>query len=328
MARLITSLTAAAFLALQPSPAMASVKADTAATQTDVATLNPVVTVDGNTVTLGHLFQGAVPEPDKVVAFAPAPGKRQVLDVRWLYQVAKANDIPWRPASRFAQTVVERSSRLLEQTDVMEVLRATLEAQGLPHDAQVSLHGHNAALHVPANGDVRLDITHLNMDPRLSRFTATLEVTAPGMPSRTLRLAGRAFTMTDIPVLTDNVPRGNIITAAHIDYMRVRDEEVRRDTVLDADALIGQEAKRLIRGGAPVRQMDVRTPVLVERKAIVQLRLQTPLMTLTAQGQALEDGSDGDVIRVRNLRSDTEVTGIVTGRNVITVKPHRALAQL
>jgi len=42
-------------------------------------------------------------------------------------------------------------------------------------------------------------------------------------------------------------------------------------------------------------------------------------MTLTAQGKAEEDGSRGDVIRVRNLQSNKTIEATITGPDSVAV---------
>jgi flagella basal body P-ring formation protein FlgA len=47
--------------------------------------------------------------------------------------------------------------------------------------------------------------------------------------------------------------------------------------------------------------------------------LKTPMMTLTSQGKAIENGSDGDVIRLTNTQSNTVIQAIVSGAGVVTI---------
>ena len=49
-------------------------------------------------------------------------------------------------------------------------------------------------------------------------------------------------------------------------------------------------------------------------------------MTLTSKGRALEDGSEGDTIRIANTHSNTVIEGIVVGAHMVAVQaPSNAL---
>ena len=57
----------------------------------------PHVTVPGNDVRLGDIFADAGPHADTILFRAPAPGKRVVLDARWLHRAAQAYGLDWAP---------------------------------------------------------------------------------------------------------------------------------------------------------------------------------------------------------------------------------------
>jgi flagella basal body P-ring formation protein FlgA len=49
-------------------------------------------------------------------------------------------------------------------------------------------------------------------------------------------------------------------------------------------------------------------------------------MLLTAQGKALQNGSEGDVIRISNSQSDTVVEAEVVGEGRVAVRPTTLMA--
>jgi flagella basal body P-ring formation protein FlgA len=89
--------------------------------------------------------------------------------------------------------------------------------------------------------------------------------------------------------------------------------------ILEPEDLAGFSPKRTLRAGTPIRVAEVQPPVVVSKGALVTLVLDTPSMTLTARGRALEDGGDGDTIRVTNAQSRTTVQGVVTGAGKVAV---------
>ena len=60
-----------------------------------------------------------------------------------------------------------------------------------------------------------------------------------------------------------------------------------------------------------------KTPIMVAKNSLVTVRLQNERMQLTVQGRALEDGAEGDVVRVMNTSSNTVVSAVVVDSGVV-----------
>jgi flagella basal body P-ring formation protein FlgA len=86
-----------------------------------------------------------------------------------------------------------------------------------------------------------------------------------------------------------------------------------------AKQAIGFIAKRSIPAGKILTAHMVQAPRLVQSGQEVILLATTPQLEVRMKGKALSDGSRGDVIRVRNLRSKRVVEGIVTHVGVVKV---------
>jgi flagellar basal body P-ring formation protein FlgA len=74
-----------------------------------------------------------------------------------------------------------------------------------------------------------------------------------------------------------------------------------------------------IYAGRPIRAADIGAPALVERNQIVPLVYAAGGLQITAEGRALDRGGEGDVIRVMNLSSRVQVTGIVDETGAVRV---------
>ena len=80
--------------------------------------LKETVTVNSRRVYIGDLFRNAGNKADIAIAYAPRPGQRAIFDARWLYRVARAYNLDWRPLGNQDQVVVERKSHAdLEKGD-------------------------------------------------------------------------------------------------------------------------------------------------------------------------------------------------------------------
>ena len=84
-------------------------------------------------------------------------------------------------------------------------------------------------------------------------------------------------------------------------------------------ALLGKRAKRTLIPGRAITPADVENPRAVTNGAQVTLIYHANGLTIVATGQALQNGSLGDVVRVRNIDSGLTVSGDVQGDGSILV---------
>ncbi|MEK9673510.1 MAG: flagellar basal body P-ring formation chaperone FlgA [Rhodospirillaceae bacterium] len=271
------------------------------------------ITVEGRIVYLGDLFVNAGEHADVAVAYAPEPGERAIFDARWLYRVARAYRMKWRPISAQQQTIVQRASQVIERADIEDTILAALVEKGAEPDSLLELNVQLTRLHVPTNVQATVGIDDITYDPRTKRFATILSAPAKDPAGRKLRLTGRLHAVVKIPVAARVLGRNETIADRDVKWIKVRADMILPDTIIKAEDIVGMAAKRGLRPDTLVRQSDVERPVLVERNSIVTVTLVYGPMALSAQGKSLEKGSLGDVIRVKNKRSKAVFEAKVTG---------------
>jgi flagella basal body P-ring formation protein FlgA len=113
-------------------------------------------------------------------------------------------------------------------------------------------------------------------------------------------------------VATDTIRRDSRFDPGKVEQQTVwlsRD----REPVKEMDLLAGQRADGVLREGDLVYPDDVASPVLVERRDLVTVRCLSGGLVVRTVARALDEGSKGDVIRVRNESSRETFTCKVTG---------------
>jgi flagella basal body P-ring formation protein FlgA len=83
--------------------------------------------------------------------------------------------------------------------------------------------------------------------------------------------------------------------------------------------VLGRRATRMIRLGEPLTAQNVEPVPLVERGDPVTIFLESPRIRIMTMGEAQQAGREGDVIRVKNVRSGQMIRCIVTGERVVRV---------
>ena len=288
--------------------------------------LRSAVIVEGNYVTLGDLFENAGPNAAKRIAYAPQPGKRSSFDAKWLYRVARAYGLVWRPFSIATRAVVERASQVVQRDEVHDALMAELRERGAGTDLEIELANNNLNLHVAAEKASTVGVEAMVFDPSTGRFVATVAVPANDPAATRMRVTGKVHKMVSVPVLAEEKRRGEVIRESDLIRREVRASEIREHVLSDEDDLIGMAAKRQIKAETIIHSSQVRRPVLVPKGSIVIIELTTGGMSLTAQGKALDEGSKGDVVRVSNLRSNKIIEAKVSGQSRVEVFTHAEVA--
>lgn len=283
----------------------------------DQVMLRDSIVVESRAIRLGDLFDGVGDKAEKVVAHAPAPGRRAVFDARWLYRVARAYGLNWRPLTLQDQAVVERSSLVIGRDEIEGYVLDALVASGLDADVKVELSNRLFRIHLAAGSDAAITVDDIVYNPRTRGFTAVILAPTPDRRGQRYRVTGRVHQIREVPVLARRVSANDIIGESDIEWTSVRVDHLRRDTILHADEMIGKSPKSSLRAGRPIRIRDVRDPVLVPKRSLVTILLKRPKMTLSAKGRALDDGSDGAVIRVANTHSNTVIEAVVIGPHLV-----------
>ena len=73
-----------------------------------------------------------------------------------------------------------------------------------------------------------------------------------------------------------------------------------------------------------LRRRVTLTPV--RKNGLVTIHLASKLMTLTAQGQAMQDGSKGEIVQVKNIQSKKLIEAVVTHAGKVRVNTPSHLA--
>lgn len=263
----------------------------------------------GPAITLGDLFEDAGPAAGIAVARAPSPGERLSIDPLHVQAVAAREGLDWANAGGVLRVTVERAARIVSAAQIEAMIEEMLFVEtGAAH--QVSLSSFGSSLAAPVDSMGGPELVSFDHDARSGLFRA--EIAAwPGGQAATI--SGRAQAVVDLPVLARPIARGEVITAADLDWVQMPAGQVRAEHISSEAALIGMAARRSLRPGSPLREFDIEAPSVIERGEIVSLIFQSGALTLAARARAMEDGAQGELIRFVNLQSNRTVEAVADG---------------
>ncbi|MCR9256855.1 MAG: flagellar basal body P-ring formation chaperone FlgA [Alphaproteobacteria bacterium] len=299
-----------------------------ASTDKPAVLLRSNVVVNHDQVYLSDLFDGVPAELDRVVSASPAPGRAQLFTWGLLRKVAKESGLAWESGHPRSKVRLERAGEPISKERVIGELVLALQDSGVTGGFEVEIYNRFVNAILPRGMAYGLFVEAMEHSTRDGRLAATVRIEAENGQDFTARVMGRVHPLVTMPVLVRSVLPGDIIKTSDLGWMEKRAQQVIRTAVSDPADIVGMKAKRALTPGTPILHSDIKPNMLVERRDLVTLVVNSPVMRLTAKGVATEPGALGDVIRIRNTVSNRVIEGRVIAAGVVEVMVGAQLARL
>jgi flagella basal body P-ring formation protein FlgA len=286
--------------------------------------LHTTIEVTRPTVRLSDVFDGVPEDVDCDIARAPAPGKSITYDSNVLAILVKRYNLDWKPKASDHATVTSIASRI-ENEEVQTAVVDKLKTIGVEGEIDVAFDNHALEVVLPGNQTPNFTLNNFTYDRVNKRFHADLVADgANGLV--TVPLAGHVSVRHNVPVLVRRLEAGTLIGSSDIDWISLPDDRL-AGVVTSAEDLVNHEVRRDTDAGVPLHQHDISPQRYVIRGNLVTMKIETPFMTVTAQGRALQDGKLGDTVRIQNTQSNRTIEGTVEAVGVVRVRTTRILAE-
>ena len=118
-----------------------------------------------------------------------------------------------------------------------------------------------------------------------------------------------------------NIGAGEIVQAEDVVWAEVQSHLAPADAPRDAEAVIGQAAKRPLRAGAAVGARDVAAAQVIKKGDLIAVTYSADGVSLTLQAQALQNAAVGDAFSVLNPQSKKTIVAVATGPGSAAVGP-------
>jgi flagella basal body P-ring formation protein FlgA len=284
-------------------------------------------TVSGEAITVGDVFSDAGDYAGRYLAPAPVPGGHITLGARDLTRISDAFNLGWKPASPDEKVVVRRDSADIDGYAMQAALQEKLAERLSGQKFDIELADAALSMHLPPDAEKTVEAKDIKVDLQKEAFTATLSAPAGAeTPLAKKEVSGRVFLLAEVPVLKNPLRAGDLIDAHDIEYVDMHAADVSASTVVDAEKLIGRTPRRGIAAMKPVSAADIETPVVVKKGDLVTVALKSGALDLTMQGRAMQNGAEGEVVRIVNTASNRPLEGIVTGPQTVAIRaPSAAL---
>lgn len=209
--------------------------------------------------------------------------------------------------------------------DVASAVSSALAERGAAPKVSAIVYSANPVLY-SANSPLSVAIQALTFDTGSHKWQANMHIISDGKTVSVSPVQGRYEAIANVPVLTRKTSDGDVISDADITMMDVPERQVHKDTARNAEDLIGKSPKRSISPNRPIRLTEIDLPVIVKRGSSVDVQYSAPYMTIRTVGVALEDGSLGSVVRIKNEQSGKAITARVIGTGKVEANNEKTIA--
>ena len=283
--------------------------------------------VKDDVVKLSDLFHDAGRHGERVVLQSPDPGRRIVLNAKWLYRTARSFRLNWKPLSAMDHVVVERATHYISSEQIQETLGAGIRSElEISDKFEIAFDNRLLQMYLPGEALPTVEIQTLRIDRQTNRFSAIMVGAGGRHRGSRITVTGKYYRIIDVPVLVRRMSSNEIISPQDIRLVTRRADKVDMNGLRDASELIGMSPLRTLSADRPVKRSEIRKPVLIGKGSIVTMMFRSERMMLTAQGKALQNGSKGDIIRILNTKTHKVIDGTVLNSGTVTVSPLGQLA--
>ena len=191
--------------------------------------------------------------------------------------------------------------------------------QGLGEDVEIEFFGGQTSYVVEHVDTVKIMISGLDISEGQNRFTAKAEIFADGKPFSLTKLYGRYFVVMEVVLPAKDILKDEVIKKEDLVKTTMRSNRVREDMAIREEDLLGKQAVHLIKANKPIQMKDIREEVVVRKGTTVTAIYQHRGLQIVSKLEALEDGSKGHYIKVRNTKSGKELSAKVVNKNVVEI---------
>jgi flagellar basal body P-ring formation protein FlgA len=209
--------------------------------------------------------------------------------------------------------------------DVSRAVAEQLALQAVEQKADVSVAAGIPKIIHSADHPLKLVVHALQIDTQSRRWQAQANILAAGKTVTVKPVSGTYMGMMDVPTVTRQLGRNDVIEASDITMKAFPQAQLRKETITDASKLIGLSPRNMISANRPIRQSEVNSPVVVKKGDAVQMTYTNAYMSIKTTGVALQDGAKGDMIRVKNDKSEKAISGRIQNAGHIEVNDSAAL---
>ncbi|MCC5464211.1 flagellar basal body P-ring formation chaperone FlgA [Pelosinus baikalensis] len=294
------------------------------------------VRVNGATISLGQVatISGDDEENNQKLrqvkmGDAPVPGSsfvltKEVINMRLAAAGIDLTRVMWIIPDRV--TVIGDSQVINAQTLIDKGINAIRDQVG-PNVKYDDLH----IFYVGREKDVTVPVGTVALSASLpygirynTPTTVMISISVDGQAVTKVGLRFKVNLYRQVTVAARQVNAREIFTEDDLRYERMDTGQIAAGFITDKNKILGLMARRLITPGMVISDSMVNKPVIVKRGNMVTLTAFIGNIEVIASGQAMQDGYENQLIRIKNVSSNKIVLGKVIDEDKVQVVTYKS----
>ncbi len=195
---------------------------------------------------------------------------------------------------------------------VENALKLALAEKNIEGKLKININGYERGFNLKNDVEsYQVFVNDINLNDKIRRFNASVAFINHDNKTEKFMINGSYDMLINIPVLAQKMPNNAVIKDADIAWLEMPKDQVTFDTVTQPEKLIGQALKRSMPGNTILKERDLQKAQILSRNTSVDIIYNTPTLSLKTIGIALDNGGEGDIVRVRNTTSNKIIQAIV-----------------
>jgi flagella basal body P-ring formation protein FlgA len=237
----------------------------------------------------------------------------------WLLDVSPV--FAGEPSTVSPQMTLTATNTVLDEAAVTKLLTAALQEQFTGANGELALRFTRPWISQSAPaGQLTLKILEMPNSGVTSAFIVRFEIlTAVGYSLGNWQVPVQAHLWREVHVAHSMLKPGELVADADIGLERRDVLALRAPLAEFADGDTTLEIAESVPTGSPLFTRSVKLRPVVRRGEMTNARLEDGALSVTIKVQALEDGTPGQIIRLRNLQSARDFSGKVLNEKTVLV---------
>lgn len=286
--------------------------------------------IDGDTVYLGDIASFHPSDDIRVdklkaieITASPAPDTfRRVNRDLIIYKVASLLKAEKGITLTSPESIIiKRSAQIVSAETIKKIFRDYVHANAPWNSDQMVIEDINAPAPIALpKGKLDWEIDEKRNRNFIGNFSLLIDFKVDGDPQRKIIVTGKLSVTREVVKAVRDIDRGDIINAGDVVLISEKNSYFKRNIVTNTKEIVGKRATRRIQAAQQIQTGMFESPPAVEKGDRVVIKAENNELLITASGEALEEGSVGDQIRVMNISSGREIIATVKRTDLVEVQ--------
>lgn len=207
----------------------------------------------------------------------------------------------------------------VSEAEIVSAVREEFAAEGIDDELDIEVYGGKTSFVFTSDSPARIMVYDLKYDEEQSKFSCRAEIYLDGALAASSDLSGKFYRMTEISVPSRNIRKGELLSAADLQTVRVRRSRIKDNNIVYASRLIGKEARRALKEGKMILSSEVGARTLIHKGDVVTAIYASGPMQISVKVEALTEGGEGEKIELINSKSGKTLFGKIIDAETVKV---------